>query len=416
MYQIDNSSAIAVQPASTPAGPAGFFTDGNPAGGQQATIVPAEWLNSIQQELINAIKAAGIVPNKAAFNQLALAIQSGQGGYGTDTGVANAYVVALATAPAPLENGQEISFQVKTTNTGPSTLNLNGEGVLPIVGLGLHPLQGNELIAGAVADLQYVVAPAINGGNGGWVLIACSGGAQQLGDGSYVATPPIFDTSAKLATAAFVQRALGNWAGINNYAAAQTLTNADSGHVVLANGNIILPTLASLPSGARIKIVATAGARTVTTQGADQIALPNGTNVASISVLAQGWIVLERNAAGTMWNANEGDAVSGLSPYFGVSFATNGYQKLPSGIVLQWGSTSPTGSDGTLVTNFPIAFPNACLQVLTTGAMNAASNAMICGSTSGAPTKTQFTFVAKAANGSNVPFTGAGGFFFAIGY
>jgi len=76
MYQIDNATASPTRPASTAAGTAGYFTDGSAVGGVPATVVPAEWLNAVQTELINAITAAGIVPSKALFNQLSSAIQS----------------------------------------------------------------------------------------------------------------------------------------------------------------------------------------------------------------------------------------------------------------------------------------------------------------------------------------------------
>lgn len=53
------------------------------------------------------------------------------------------------------------------------------------------------------------------------------------------------------------------------------------------------------------------------------------------------------------------------------SLTTNGYQKLPGGLIIQWGLHTTTqqgdGSVATLDTNFPIAFPTACL------AMNATS-------------------------------------------
>jgi hypothetical protein len=42
----------------------------------------------------------------------------------------------------------------------------------------------------------------------------------------------------------------------------------------------------------------------------------------------------------------------------------NGYQKLPSGIIIQWGIG--TGGDSTTFTSFPIQFPNACLNVTAT--------------------------------------------------
>ena len=74
MFQIDNATAAATKPASTPPGSAGYFTDGSPATNQPATIVPAEWLNSIMMELINVLTSAGVTPDKAKFNQLATAI------------------------------------------------------------------------------------------------------------------------------------------------------------------------------------------------------------------------------------------------------------------------------------------------------------------------------------------------------
>lgn len=46
------------------------------------------------------------------------------------------------------------------------------------------------------------------------------------------------------------------------------------------------------------------------------------------------------------------------------SLATNGYQKLPGGLIVQWGYLSNSNSTGTVT--FPIAFPTACLDVLTT--------------------------------------------------
>ncbi|MGY2158628.1 phage tail protein [Pseudomonas tolaasii] len=74
MYQIDNSTAAQAIPASTPAGSKGFFTDGNPATGTPATILPAEFMNMLMMENINVLAAAGIQPDKSKFNQLAQAI------------------------------------------------------------------------------------------------------------------------------------------------------------------------------------------------------------------------------------------------------------------------------------------------------------------------------------------------------
>lgn len=43
-------------------------------------------------------------------------------------------------------------------------------------------------------------------------------------------------------------------------------------------------------------------------------------------------------------------------------FASNGYQKLPSGLIMQWG-TIGHASPGTIVVNFPVVFPNGVLVI-----------------------------------------------------
>jgi len=47
---------------------------------------------------------------------------------------------------------------------------------------------------------------------------------------------------------------------------------------------------------------------------------------------------------------------------FGASLAANGYQRLPSGLIIQWGAA--TLSNGTFAVTFPVAFPAACRSVV----------------------------------------------------
>jgi hypothetical protein len=48
---------------------------------------------------------------------------------------------------------------------------------------------------------------------------------------------------------------------------------------------------------------------------------------------------------------------------FAASLVGNGYQKLPSGVIIQWGAaTTPAG--GALLVNFPIPFPNSVFQAV----------------------------------------------------
>lgn len=61
---------------------------------------------------------------------------------------------------------------------------------------------------------------------------------------------------------------------------------------------------------------------------------------------------------GRLSSAMHGDYA--LVSDFGVSLASNGYQKLPGGLIIQWGVIS--SSNGTF--NFPITFPNGCFFVL----------------------------------------------------
>jgi len=75
-----------------------------------------------------------------------------------------------------------------------------------------------------------------------------------------------------------------------------------------------------------------------------------------------------------VWLCVEGDdgnrgvgltVYKGGEVYFGsYSKSTNGYTKLPNGLILQWGEISRGSSDAVIAVTFPITFPNAVLAVL----------------------------------------------------
>ncbi|MER2101515.1 hypothetical protein BK675_20775 [Pseudomonas fluorescens] len=52
----------------------GGFVDENPLAGTPGSLIPAAWGNSVTQEILNAIKAAGLTPDEARTDQLASAI------------------------------------------------------------------------------------------------------------------------------------------------------------------------------------------------------------------------------------------------------------------------------------------------------------------------------------------------------
>ncbi|MEB6353364.1 hypothetical protein MXL25_24520 [Escherichia coli] len=51
---------------------------------------------------------------------------------------------------------------------------------------------------------------------------------------------------------------------------------------------------------------------------------------------------------------------------FMLSASVPGYQKLPSGLIIQWGPIDVPLTSQDTVTYFPIAFPNRCLRVFAT--------------------------------------------------
>ncbi|MGF0237183.1 hypothetical protein ACQR3P_30520 [Rhodococcus sp. IEGM1300] len=230
MYQIDNSTAAATIPASTSAGAPGFFTDGNPATGVAATIMPAEFMNMLMMEIINVLGAAGITPSKSNFTQLITAIRAvnRQVSILADTGVAGTYSAVNSPALSALPTTGYIQrVNIANLNPGASTYSPDGLAAKPIYGLGLQPLQGGELAVG-VAILMYLVQAGVNGGNGAWIIIESLGGAQQI------ATATKGQHAAQLAQTALVQSARG-LVGANNATTPNTQYDVAADFLVLRN-------------------------------------------------------------------------------------------------------------------------------------------------------------------------------------
>lgn len=192
MYQIDNSTVVADQPASTAAGTAGFFSDGNPATGAAATIVPAEFLNMVMVEMLGVLSAGGVTPSKNTYNQLATSIkaliQGGGSNYAADTGTANTYTVSYVPAITTLSDGMSLKFKAKTTNTGASTF--NGK---PLLSIAQAQLLGGEVVANGRCVVLYSLTLD------SWILISATGGNAMSGrliniqiitaSGTYTPTP-----------------------------------------------------------------------------------------------------------------------------------------------------------------------------------------------------------------------------------
>lgn len=100
--------------------------------------------------------------------------------------------------------------------------------------------------------------------------------------------------------------------------------------------------------------------------------------------------------------------VGGVAVVVEASFGVSGYIKFSNGFILQWGKTTMTAT-GVQTVTFPIAFPNACINVQNTHiCANASSNS---GGDNNdvvsVPTTT--SFINRGGNG-------VGQFWFAFGY
>lgn len=85
-------------------------------------------------------------------------VQKSKFSYAVDSGAANAYVVTLTYAPDSLAAPLEIIFKASNTNTGASTINVNGLGVKNIYKYtagALGALAANDIIAGGIYRIVY---------------------------------------------------------------------------------------------------------------------------------------------------------------------------------------------------------------------------------------------------------------------
>lgn len=224
--------------------------------------------------------------------------------------------------------------------------------------------------------------------------------------GSTGSTPAQFDNSLQVPTTAFVQRALGNLAGLT-YAGTRTLTAADAGRLcgLASDGAVLtLPLGSTLQPGAAFYFWnGTANAAgTVQRQGTDTIFLAS-TPVTSVQCNGGESLVLLW--AGSAWYAIGGSAsLSAASASFGASLSASGRQRLPNGLLLQWASVAgsvPTtvGADMDLAGSWPVAF-NSLFNVQATVAGSAAEAAeVIVGFLS--LSNSGFTVRGKRLSGSN---------------
>lgn len=175
------------------------------------------------------------------------------GGFGTDAGAANAYIVTLPIAPLSLQAGMVVRFVAANANTGASTLDLNGLGAVSILGQAGGVLQGGE-IAAAECAMIYTGTE--------FVLIWSNGGILQV--------PPA-TASGQAVNLGQIENGSLSGTILNNVTTISTstvLTNSNLGIVIDTAGSITitLPTPSVSNKGGIFKIInASSGALTFDT-------------------------------------------------------------------------------------------------------------------------------------------------------
>lgn len=89
-------------------------------------------------------------------------------------GTANALTATLTVAPGSYTDYLLVTVRVAAANTSSVSLDVNGLGVVPVIGLGHQPLQGGELFAGGFATFAY----STNYSEA--ILLECTGAALQI--------------------------------------------------------------------------------------------------------------------------------------------------------------------------------------------------------------------------------------------
>jgi hypothetical protein len=357
------------------------------------------------------LASGGVPPAGADFNgifNLITAVQQWQ-----SAGGAFKYDAAFSTAIGGYPKGSVLMSTSNDTNwlnlldgntTDPDSgaaanwASLDSYGIAAVVGLAsgtvtLTPAQyGKTLItlAGTLTGNTTLVFPnnqplctVANNTTGAFSLtcktaagtggIIVQGGQEIFyGDGTNLVprlgnTPAQFDNSAKVATTAFVQAAglhfpVGSGSGL---AVNQTLSTSQAGlwfEIQGAGLTITLPALAAAPAGLVAYTFKALNAFTLKGNGAELIGAGAVAGANTYAILAGQTVTVVSAGAGSAWYA----VIDGFgAKSFASSLATNGYETMPNGRIMQWGQNNSSASADVSIT-FPIAFPTAVYSLVCT--------------------------------------------------
>jgi hypothetical protein len=237
--------------------------------------------------------------------------------------------------------------------------------------------------------------------------------------GALGVTPPQFDNDTSLATTAFVKRAGLEMNVFFSYSSGATIpVSAVGAPIQLAQAttqSYIVPLASSCPSGSVLYFANTGtGAALIARSGSDTFSVASGADT-GITILTGDQLMLVSNG-GNQWFAIGGSASLLFSAGFNHQKAASGFQRLPSGLIIQWGNATTSTTSAQSVT-FPISFPNGVLQVVVS-CLEASGNSLRMAVVNSYNGVSGFTFSGYAASGGAAlsPASGVRANYIAIGY
>ena len=165
-----------------------------------------------------------------------------------------------------------------------------------------------------------------------------------------------------------MQDVLGNYAGQVGIVASRSLLASESGLIVNAQGTITvtLPVSSGLVAGLSYQINNQGSGVVTVVAGAGDNLYGIGKETPRSFVLGSGDSITVGYVGGTRWYA-WGGLQLGASAGFGSSLAASGYQRLPSGLIIQWGLVGCPAdyvANTGFAFNLPIAFPSSALSLI----------------------------------------------------
>lgn len=138
--------------------------------GQEGTAAVAWLANDLAVNMWTAGSAAWLVQESQ--------LQANSYCYAADTGTVNNIVIALTPAITAPNPNAPIYFLAANTNTGATTITVNGGTTYNLLGQAKQALQGGEIPANSFCMAEYDPV------GGAYVLLASTGGAVQVGNGT----------------------------------------------------------------------------------------------------------------------------------------------------------------------------------------------------------------------------------------